>query len=447
MKKINNFLLIASTVFAFCGTSLASDVESGSIPVVSDLKVKLSGYGHFQAGSRNQNHLSGSDKKVSANRNSFAFFNDTALFTDVSNKINDVIYGGKIVLVPTAKRKGSPNYNGSHIYLESNYGRVEAGSPIDAASNMLVDSGAITSATGGDWDSYAKFDSDDLKQGKDFGPDFATFGEFFLDSKLVSAIDDRPYSNEPGRRVSYYTPKFDFGRGSKVQVGISYTPDSSNTGADAPNKNSTGIAIKNIGNNQYFEFDKSVKDAFSGGVALEQNISDGVDLKIAITGEYGKAAKAKRMLNNDPNNSDPKKADPTKLVTLDTYNLSNLRTYNLGAVLNVGSFSYAGSFGSLGKSLTIAEFQKTGRDTKYYTGAVAYKQGPFTASVSYFRSDRYKNTVDCVTLGTDYMLAPGFKPYAEISGFSLKGKPEFNPELQKKKTRGTIALIGAKLSL
>jgi hypothetical protein len=45
------------------------------------------------------------------------------------------------------------------------------------------------------------------------------------------------------------------------------------------------------------------------------------------------------------------------------------------------------------------------------------------------------------------MLAPGFKPYAEISGFSLKGKPEFYPDLQKKKTRGTVALIGAKLSL
>ena len=447
MKIKNKLLLGLLVAFSSCATSFAQDVESGSMPVTSDLKVKLSGYGSFQAGFRNQNHLSGGDKNVSANRNSFAFFNDAALFTDVSNKINDVVYGGKIVLVPTARRKGSPNYNGSNIYLESDYGRVEAGSPISAGSNMFVDSGEIASATGGDWDRYAKFDSVELKQGKEFGPDFATFGEFFLDSKLVSAIDNRFYSNEPGRRVSYYTPKFEFGRESKVQVGISYTPDSSNTGADNPDRNSTGVDIKEIGNKEYFEFDKSVKDAFSGGVALEQNISDGVDFKVALTGEYGKAAKVKRMRNEDPNNSDRKKADPTLLTTQGEYKLADLRTYNIGAILNVGSFSYASSFGSLGKSLTSAEFHKTGRDTKYYTGGVAYKQGPFSASVNYFRSDRYKNTVDCVTVGTDYMLAPGFKPYAEISGFSLKGKPEFNPELKKKKTRGTIALIGAKLSL
>ena len=438
MNKINKLLLIASAICGFSNASFASDVESGSMPVVSDLKVKLSGYGHFQAGHRNQNHLIGNDKNVSANRSSFAFFNNAALFTDISNEVNDVTYGGKIVLVPTAKRKGGNTYNGSHIYLESSYGRIEAGSPLDAASNMFVDSGAIASATGGgDWDRYAKFDSSNLLQGKEFGPSFATFGEFFLDSKLITSSETRTYSTEPGRRISYYTPKFDFGRGSKVQLGVSYTPDSSNTGADNPDKDSTGSDKKNIGNNQYFEFHRSVKDAISGGVVLEQNISDGVDVKLALTGEFGKAAKVKLIDDTDPKD----------LKTLGVYKLKDLRTYNIGTVLNVGNFSYAASFGSLGKSLTTAEFHKTGRDTTYYTGGIAYKQGPFTASVTYFRSAQFKNTVDCITIGTDYKLAPGFKPYAEISGFSLKGKPEFYPDLQKKKTRGTVALIGAKLSL
>jgi len=455
IKKLNKVMLIASVLFGFSKMSLAGDVESGSMPVTSDLKVKLSGYGHFQGGYRNQNHLAGNDKNVSANRKSFAFFNDAALFTDISNQVNDITYGGKIVLVPTAKRKGSATYNGSHIYLDSSYGRVEAGSPMDAASNMLIDSSAIASATGGDWDRYAKFDSTDLKQGYDFGPSFATFGEFFLDSKLVSAVETRSYSNEPGRRVSYYTPKFEFGQGAKIQMGISYTPDSSNTGADDPTKNSTRVDIRKIGRNgvatnEYFKLDTSVKDAISGGVVLEQNISDGVDLKLALTGEYGKASKIEKFRNNDLSNSDPKKADPDKQepITLNNKKLKDLRTYNIGAILNAGNFSYAASFGSLGKSLTSPEFHRTGRETTYYTGGVAYKQGPFTTSLTYFRSDQYKNTVDCVTIGTDYKLAPGFKPYAEISGFSLKGKPEYdNGNLKKKKTRGTVALIGAKLSL
>lgn len=451
IKKLNKVVLMASVLFGLSKMSFADEVKSGSMPVTSDLKVKLSGYGHFQGGYRNQNHL-GADKNVSANRKSFAFFNDAALFTDISNNVNDVTYGGKIVLVPTAKRKGSATYNGSHIYLESSYGRIEAGSPIDAASTMLIDSSEIASATGGDWDRYAKFDSADLKQGYDFGPSFATFGEFFLDSKLVSAVENRPYSNEPGRRISYYTPKFDFGKGAKIQMGISYTPDSSNTGADDPTKNSTGVEIKKIGRNgvatsEYFKFDNSVKDAISGGVVLEQNISDGVDLKLALTGEYGKASNVKKM-NNTNNSPDPLKDTSDAQKELGTYKLKDLKTYNIGAILNAGNFSYAASFGSLGKSLTTPEFHRTGRETTYYTGGVAYKQGPFTTSLTYFRSDQYKNTVDCVTIGTDYKLAPGFKPYAEISGFSLKGKPEYdNGNLKKRKSRGTIALIGAKLSL
>jgi len=451
IKKLNKVMLIASVLFGFSKMSLAGDVESGSMPVTSDLKVKLSGYGHFQGGYRNQNHLKGDDKNVSANRKSFAFFNDAALFADISNKVNDVTYGGKIVLVPTAKRKGSATYNGSHIYLDSSYGRVEAGSPMDAASNMLIDSSAIASATGGDWDRYAKFDSTDLKQGYDFGPSFATFGEFFLDSKLVSAVETRSYSTEPGRRVSYYTPKFEFGQGAKIQIGISYTPDSSNTGADDTNKNSTRVEIKKIKKdstdpNHYFKFDQSIKDAISGGVVLEQNISDGVDLKLALTGEYGKASNVKKM-NNTNDYPDPLKDTSDAQKELGTYKLKDLKTYNIGAILNAGNFSYAASFGSLGKSLTTPEFHKAGRETTYYTGGVAYKQGPFTTSLTYFRSDQYKNTVDCVTIGTDYKLAPGFKPYAEISGFSLKGKPEYDLKLKKKKTRGTVALIGAKLSL
>ena len=450
IKKLNKVVLMASVLFGLSKMSFADEVKSGSMPVISDLKVKLSGYGHFQGGYRNQNHL-GADKNVSANRKSFAFFNDAALFTDISNNVNDVTYGGKIVLVPTAKRKGSASYNGSHIYLESSYGRIEAGSPIDAASNMLIDSSEIASATGGDWDRYAKFDSADLKQGYDFGPSFATFGEFFLDNKLVSAVENRPYSNEPGRRISYYTPKFDFGKGAKIQMGISYTPDSSNTGADDPTKNSTRVEIKKIGRNgvatnEYFKFDQSVKDAISGGVVLEQNISDGVDLKLALTGEYGKASNAKKM-NNTNDSPDPLKDTSDAQKELGTYKLKDLKTYNIGAILNAGNFSYAASFGSLGKSLTTPEFHKAGRETTYYTGGVAYKQGPFTTSLTYFRSDQYKNTVDCVTIGTDYKLAPGFKPYAEISGFSLKGKPEYDRNLKKKKTRGTVALIGAKLSL
>jgi len=42
IKKLNKVMLIASVLFGFSKMSLAGDVESGSMPVTSDLKVKLS---------------------------------------------------------------------------------------------------------------------------------------------------------------------------------------------------------------------------------------------------------------------------------------------------------------------------------------------------------------------------------------------------------------------
>ena len=438
MKSLKKILLITASTLAVATSSIADNVTADKMPVVSDLKVKLSGYADFQAGLRNQNHLSGDEKNVSKNRKNFAFYNSAAMIADVSNKVSDVTYGGKIVLVPTAKRKGSPSYNGTHIYMESEFGRVEAGSPIPASSNMMVDGSDIAAATFDNCARYADFSTKHLMQEYEVAPSFATFAEFFLDDKLATKLDERSYSSEPARSISYYTPKFTVGNSTRLQAGISYSPDSSNTGADNPDTHSSGIDIRKVKQQgiDRFEIDNTVKDAISGGVVLEQNLGDGIDLKVALTGEYGKAAgKAKKFAAEDDKNP------------VAEFKLSNLRTFNIGAILNVGNFSCAGSFGSLGKSLTTPEFHKTGRKTNYYTGTVAYKQSPFAASISYFKSDQFKNTVDAVSIGTHYQMAPGFVPYAEISGFSLKGRPEFNSEFKKKKTRGTVALIGAKLSL
>jgi hypothetical protein len=444
MKNLKKILLVTVSTAAIVASSIAAEMTSDKLPVVSDLKVNISGYADFQAGLRNQNHLVGVEKNVSENRKGFAFYNSAAIVANVSNKVNEVEYGGKIVLVPTAKRKGSPNYNGSHIYMESDFGRIEAGSPFSASSTMMIDGSSIAAGTFDDWARYVDFSVSHLMQTSPLDPSFATFAEFFLDSKLTTALDNRTYSSEPARSVAFYTPKFNVTEATKIQAGISYTPDSSNTGADNPDTHSSGVSTRTVNASvtptstaiSHFKIDSTVKDALSGAIAIDQNISDGVDFKLAISGEYGKAAgKAKQFTLKDNE------------VAAQEFKLSNLRTYNIGAILNVGNFSYAASFGSLGKSLTTPAFHKTGRKTDYYTGTVAYKQGPFAASVSYFKSDQFKNTVDAISIGTNYQLAPGFKPYAEISGFSLKGRPEFNNELEKKKTRGTVALIGAKLSL
>ena len=438
MKNLRKILLITASTLAVVTSSIADNITADKMPVVSDLKVTLSGYVDFQAELRNQNHLSGDEKNVSKNRENFAFYNSAAMIADVSNKISDITYGGKIVLVPTAKRKGYANYSGTHVYIKSEFGHVEAGSPMPASSNMMVDESDIAT-TFDDWARYSDFSTKHLMQTSAVQASFATFAEFFLDNKLTTELDERSYSSEPTRSISYYTPKFAFGNYTKLQAGITYSPDSSNTGADSPDTHSRGIDKRDVRLEgiDKFKIDSTVKDAISGGVALEQNLGDGIDLKVALTGEYGKAAeKVKKFATEKENDS-----NPTELK------LSNLRTFNIGAILNVGNFFCAGSFGSLGKSLTTPAFHKTGCKTNYYTGTVAYKQGPFAASVSCFKSDQFKNTVDSVSIGTHYQMTPGFVPYITISSFSLKGRPEFNSRLKKKKTRGTVALIGTKLSL
>ena len=148
-----------------------------------------------------------------------------------------------------------------------------------------------------------------------------------------------------------------------MQIGISYTPDTSNTGVSAPRTKSDGIDKKIIAVNDIdrFEFDISVKDAVSGGIVLEQKFSEDIKLKLAITGEYGKSVgKAKKFATKD--DKSPKE-----------FKLSDLQSYNIGGELTINDLTYSACYGSLGKSLTTPEFHKTGRESYYYNAAIAYK--------------------------------------------------------------------------
>jgi len=409
-------------------TALAGD----PLPVVSDLNIKLGAYAAFESGFSNQGKLKGSEKNISANKRSFAFYNDSALFAAISNTKDDFTYGAKIILVPTTKRKVNNDYNGSHVFVENNLGRIEAGSPIPVAKNMMVSDGGIPTK-------YIKTNTEYLRQGNKAPTSFLTGDGAFLGDSILTSLDSATYSSEPPRTINYYTPKFDLGESGKVQLGISYTPDSANTGVEKPSENSVGIkkyAIETAGIDR-FERDNSIKDAVTGGIVLTQKLTEEAELKLALTGEYGKSVgKIKQFANK--NDKDPVRE----------YKLSNLQTYNIGAELKVGDFKYNACYGSFGKSLTTKELQRGNRNTHYYNAGIAYTyEKATTTSLSYFASEQFKNKVNSVKLAISHILAPGLKPYAEIHAYTLKGKPEFYPDLKTKKVRGTVALLGVKLSL
>ncbi|MCP5363478.1 MAG: porin [Rickettsiaceae bacterium] len=421
-----------ASVILLAGLLASSTALAGDpLPVVSDLNIKLGAYAAFESGFSNQGKLKASEKNVSANKRGFAFYNDTALFAAISNTTDDVTYGAKIILVPTVKRKVNKDYNGSYVFLEHEFGRIEAGSPIPVAKNMMVSDGSIPIK-------YIKTGIDYLKQGTKAVPSFLTSEGAFLGDQIIASMDSATYSSEPPRTINYYTPKFDLTDSSKIRLGISYTPDSANTGVEKPSDKSDGIKKYAVGEATIdrFEIDRSVKDAVTSGIILEQKLTEEAELKLALTGEYGKSAgKIKKFANKDDKN-------PLE------YKLSDLKSYNIGAELKVGDFKYNACYSSFGNSLTTKELHKGNRKSQYYNAGIAYTYNKATTtSLSYFASEQFKNKVNSVKLAVSHILAPGLKPYAEIHAYTLKGKPEVYPNLKARKVKGTVALVGVKLSL
>jgi len=407
-----------------------ADVSTGKLPVVSDLNVKLGVYASFESAFSKQNKLQKSEKKISANKEGFAFYNDAALYASISNEINDIEYGGKIVLVPTVKAKVIPTYNGSHVFVKGFYGRVELGSPIPVAANMMISDGGIPIK-------YIKTSTAHLNQSKKLNSSFLTSDGCFIGDDLTADLDSAPYSSEPPRTINYYTPKFEISDASKVQIGVSYTPDTANTGIGSPSEKSDGVNKRTIGKDgvDRFEIDKSVKDAITTGIVFEQKLKEDIGLKLALTGEYGNSTgKAKKFISKE--DTEPKE-----------YKLGDLRSFNIGAELEVNDFTYNACYGSWGKSFTTPELHKAGRDSYYYSVGAAYKYNATTTKLSYFASEQFKNEANSIKLNISYLLAKGFKPYAEVSSYILKGKPEFYEELKSRTTKGTVFLLGVKLTL
>lgn len=440
MKK----LLLLASIGCFACSALADEKVPTLIKTsCPNSEIQFGGMFLFESGIINQNHLIRYEKNITDNTKHWGIYTEAtfnALFKQEYD--NGVSGGAKIVLLPTTRPKTSTSYNGSHIFIETEYGKVELGSPYDAGANMRVTGNKVAAGTGG-WDKYALLNGVSMRY-KGLKPDFDTGANFYLESysNNFDQINDKA---EAARKGSYYTPKM-----QGVQFGISFTPDSANTGGNRDinnltlensattgiSKSRTGITTVKLDDNTFMTLNQNVRNAVSAGLTYDMEVNDDTSLKLSATGEYGKPAR--QVLHT-------KKHDNGTVEVLNSYKLSNLKAYNLGAVITYGGFSCAASYGSLGKSLTTPAYYKVGRSTYYYNGGVAYGQGPIKTSLTYFKSSRYKNTVDTVSLATEYKIMPGLLPYAEITQFQAKGKPVYYPEAQNNKTKGTVGLIGAKL--
>ena len=346
MKKI----LLGTTAMIGAATLFAGAAFSAEVP-----KVTVGGFADFQVGF-------GNDDLDSAQR-SQGFRNDTEINFNIDGKMDNGIGYGAVVdleadVTGDADGEGT-NASRTYLYLEGSWGRVEMGSNTGAEQSMKVDASNIARATGGiDGDWYYFANSSTMFIAK---PDLPLgYGAAFLGDETQDNVN----------KITYYSPRF-----SGFQVGVSYSPDSTDRGQTVTRIDTTPGASG---------------DNFGVGVNYQGNFS-GVGVNVAATGIWG---------------------DGESATTED------LGAWQVGGSLGYMGFSVAASYGDWDDSLRTSSSLD---DSNYWTLGAAYETGPFGVSLTYINSQydvgSDENEFDNIVLGADYKLAEGLTPYVEVSWY------------------------------
>ncbi len=331
---------------------------------------------------------------------------------------NGLNYGALVEL--QADTSGSDSYdsstganaNRSFIFVDSGVGRVELGSNNGSADSLRVDASTFARATGGiggDWWRYANLTGLDTAYVLPGLPSAVFPSDILAPSGAVGATSnykDRATAN----KISYYTPRIE-----GFQAGVSYTPDQAEKGTQA-----SWASPQNVTGNP-----AAFTNVWDGGLNY-QNEFNGVGIKASATGETGTQ---KDNINNSRTSRD------------------DLRAYALGL-----SASYAGATlgGSYGNASQFGQAKVANSDATYWNLGAAYETGPVGLSLGYFNSEvkhadqsagSPKNSLKDWSFGTDYKLAPGLVPYAEVTWFDTNDHDASTTD-----NSGTVLLVGTQVN-
>jgi len=395
-----------SVYFALGMTVFAISANAAEAP-----QVTLGGKVDTQVGYREQKevfkHIDSDPTK--AKLHNFAIVNNSRFKVNVDGKgDNGIKYGAHIALYADSSTNSDGRTGfGDKVwgYVESNRGRVEAGSVQSAAHQMRYNAGTIASATGGvdgdsrDWVALKTADG------------FSVGDRYILTPGLPSFCDCKSGAN----KISYFTPVY-----NGVQFGISYTPDVQFFGTASQ----THVVTQTTG------------DQFKKITALAAKYDGeykGVAYGFSAVGETGKAKDS-------------------------TVDRRDLRAFEVGTKVSYEGFSVAGSYTDWthsGAPVMKRVNAKYGGDS--WTAGVAYAVDDWTASVTYLNSRRanlYSNNVpvatashdlshnklQAVSFGIDCKMLEGFMPYAEYTIFDFKRSGNTVDNYAK------VLLAGAKVS-
>jgi len=430
MKKI----LLCTTALAslVAASAFASDIAMDGVPASTTLQVTIGGSSTFEAGHVNQDKTNKKNLAFSPNQQSNALYTKSKLYVKAEGKAENNIVYGAVVRVQTVANSsngvGDARSDRSHIYMDTDAGTVHLGSNASATKLMELNAGTIASATGGIDGDFSTFANTNVTGYNGLGLD----GVDNLYNKLDGA--------ESSRKVTYLSPRI-----SGVQFGASYTPDQANNGGNNPFTQNADYTTNSI-NNTYLGTPVRLKNIWSLGLNYSNTFND-VSVSLSATTDMGRR-------NNAPINSGLTQEE------LDTQNGSNgtdytladlnntiqkkdLKSYSLGTVVGYNGFSVAGSYTNDGKSLTNKNSTK-GFKSSWWTAGVAYQNGPMSTSLTYlsgkkgYNDNNLKSQV--VSLGADYEVLPGMKPFVEVTQATYKPSNKSDS-----KSKATVFILGTKV--
>ena len=434
-----------------CTTALFG-LAAGSAFASEDVAVTFGGQSKFEAGTKSQDSKHKQALSFSPNSKSSAFYTTQKASLKAEGKSDSLTYGAVLRLQMIGNGSdgmGDARNDRSHIYLDTDAGSVQLGSNFSASKLMQVDASTIASATGGidgDWTNFANTNAYNLKGTEGKAVTYngnqtltdANVEDSIANSFAVSSVDtlgNRIDTGESSRKITYLSPKI-----SGVQLGVSFAPDLNNTSGNNMltssnvNKDGTVTTVSET----YFGMPVRVKNVWSLGLSYTNDF-DGVNVAFAAVADKGDA-------KNQQKTSETKDGVVTKSTDA-PFAVNNLRTYSIGAVVGTNGFSVAASYHNDGKSLKPKEEDSI--KSSWWTTGVAYENGPMSTSLTYLSGEKKNkdSTVGVKTqvlsLGADYEVAPGLKPFAEVT--MVKFKPKNTTVKTDSQAKATVFMLGTKV--
>ena len=345
-----------------------------------------------------------------------------------SKSDSGLLYGAAIELGDASTSPAGttqPLIRSSYIFTESKFGRTELGTNEPASKTMKVDASSIAKATGGvDGDAFY-YNNNVVGYIDDGSGLYRTTVKYITGPNLP--MEARGELTGRYNKITYFTPEF-----SGFQIGLSYAPDTAESGGLGNMKKSKSSIFDNDPPNQYNDAD--FKNLFTGGLSYDTKIPYDISLTMTATGEVAEAK------------------DYNSIAPTTYQKIRDIKAYSLGTKIAYKNYEFAGSISHWGRSMnTYVNDIFNNANSRYYTIGASYTADKYGVSLTYMNTSRMKSKVYLASLGIEYNLGTGLLPYIEGNLFGFKPyntvyklDDTSNSNLAAK-NRGNVVLMGMKV--